>query len=367
MNIYARIAIFLVLAFTFCSAALTGSFGYEIGEADGWLRNIYAAVGVLISVAVALFSFLTGYLLYRKAWVAATVSVLVAAVFIFGDVMGNFGMAAYSREGSSLLARNTNTAVQYRQRQIDELRKNIQRARDSDLFKANLRTAGAYRTHKSQIENRVVAGGGRNIFQRSKGCTNVTLPESEKLCFEWNAAREGIANAEEKERLEASIRAWETKLTNVEAEVIAQPKTIAAAAAQSFNFARIFNQTLKPGEDAATWADMGMSGYMGFISTFGAIFCSIAAGWLGVRPDYRTIDQPRQRVRPQPVYVEDTRDDDLRHFHEVAARAQDPNSTNNVTVVSSGDNVRVTDTLKQAMAIAEAALDRHHENRSAHA
>lgn len=361
MNYWQILAVALVFSFTFISACLTAQFGYTVGIRESattaWL---YAFLGSVISVSVALFAFTTGLFSFKRRYVAMAFSLAIGAVFVFFDIAGNFGIAAYTREGSSLVARNSNSAVAKREARIERLKSLIAEAQSKPVYKAELRSAGAYRNHMVQLQN-TLNKSGRNIFQRSKGCTDVTLPESQALCFEWSSAKQGLESSEEQTRLRADVVAWERQIGELEMAIIANPQTTSGAIAQSLLFARLWNQTLKPGEEAATWADMGVAGAMGFISTFGAIFCALAAGWLGVRPRYETVERnPYHRAG----YVPDYRDDDVREFERVSARTVDPhapppppvNQGDVSVVVAGGPDIHVPDKLREAMDRVNASL-----------
>lgn len=140
MNYWQILAVALVFSFTFISACLTAQFGYTVGIRESattaWL---YAFLGSVISVSVALFAFTTGLFSFKRRYVAMAFSLAIGAVFVFFDIAGNFGIAAYTREGSSLVARNSNSAVAKREARIERLKSLIAEAQSKPVYKAELR------------------------------------------------------------------------------------------------------------------------------------------------------------------------------------------------------------------------------------
>lgn len=243
------------VVFTITDAAMTAGFGWLVASSFIMKPVYFGALGALSYVLA--FLPVVAFALMARNYRSLAVLVLIIYAGGFGaNFFSNYGLSAAVFKGNIIAADNANLLFDDARAKVIRLRK-----RDGELTaqinwkpKAGGEVWLAPKAYDDLIEGaKQKAEHGRNIFKRSKGCTDTTVKSSEVVCQLIKSLRATKENAiarngliEERKQIRAELK---------EAEQIAstRPKEMSIAANQSEYLARLFTQSLDPEQQVKDW------------------------------------------------------------------------------------------------------------------
>jgi hypothetical protein len=111
----------------------------------------------------------------------------------------DFGAASVLRDATNVFSQNTNRTATQRLGEVKRIEDRLVYLRTELAKMKDIKTEGHY-TAQLGILKATLGNDGRNIWQRSKGCDDVTIPESQEHCRLIGAAQKGASAAQLKRR-----------------------------------------------------------------------------------------------------------------------------------------------------------------------
>jgi hypothetical protein len=262
------------------SACLTFYFGWTQGE------NVFP-LNLVLGIGGAGVSFLSGLLArwtaqsiaegYRFMAVLCAVS---AATALFLDVMSNYGAAVAFRENNMKAAENVNRVANDAAERVQELEGTLAKIRENKAWNhTTLETPGVYEAKIAQLKSKIDKRG-RRIYDRSKQCLDVTLPESEALCAQIRSAQGELSLATERVFLRKRETEVMAELRQARGESAEKPNVASAVRAQVFGLARMLTGKLEPSEGEKIWTNVGIAAGFAMAISVLAFVLGIIKGFL---------------------------------------------------------------------------------------
>lgn len=199
------------IASILASMAFTGYYGWIVGYANGDFFSgfLNLVAGVLVSAFVPLFWWLRAEADKRHvSKLTIIVYTFSALMFSAMDLGTNIAAIFAMREGSIIVSEHKTKVAKSVRGEFQRIKAELEalsgklRKYDAD----GIKTPSFYDAVIADLKT-VLGGDGRNIWQRSKECVDVTLPESRSHCAKINEAKKKKSRAEEKVALTARYTA----------------------------------------------------------------------------------------------------------------------------------------------------------------
>ena len=162
-----------------CSAAAGGSIALLLA------MNTEAAAHAYASKDTANYKRLMGYC-------------LLLAVF---NWVTDFGAASVLRDATNVASQNVNTVADQKRGEVDRIERRLQELDGILRRQRDIKDPGHYQNQLLVLKS-TLGADGRNIWQRSRECADVTVKESQDHCAEIGQAKQMVAQAQTKRRLE---------------------------------------------------------------------------------------------------------------------------------------------------------------------
>ena len=282
-----------------CNAVLVGSsmllsayFGWSIIGGEGLFAGIMAFV-------CATAAFLVSALVSRASgnfkagnWSGFLVMAILAGLAIAFNIVADYTTASIFRDQVLVQSDNSNVVAEQSRGEVQRLEKAI----------ANLRGESAWRTKFEApqtydaliMEQKQKVDRGRNIYQRTKQCTDTTLPISSQVCSEIARLEAQKANAQRRQVILAELKTLGEQLAIARNEVETNKKVSNPALAQVRSITTWFRLDRSPTDHSDWWGAKSIMLYMTILLT--ALICFL--GWeLG---QHRVMEPTPPQPRPRP-------------------------------------------------------------------
>ena len=123
---------------------------------------------------------------------------LLLAVF---NWVTDFGAASVLRDATNVASKNVNLVAAHKRGEVERMEARLSKIREDLEQYKDTKTSGFYEAELIKLKS-TLGGDGRNIWQRSRECADVTVKESQEHCAEIAATKQGISDANRKRTLE---------------------------------------------------------------------------------------------------------------------------------------------------------------------
>lgn len=274
------------------SALLTGVFGYTLGGSSIILGGVFFAIFAALSLLVPVLSEYTGQQAHAGNWRVASITGGFAAIFFLYDVATNFGTGAMFRELELTTASNANTKAKDVRNDVSRIQGRIDTIVKRTAWQTDYLAPESYDSEilkfKSETEN------GRNIFQRSKECSNTTLESSQRVCQGIASALANKQNAIERKGLKAEMQQLERELADAKARSADTPTVASAAMTHARNAGAFITGSMEPSDKALFWSNYGLTFSAALMCSLAGFVTSLLLGWMQ-SPETDTLP-PRERL-----------------------------------------------------------------------
>jgi len=218
------------------SMFLSGYYGYSLMLGEMPFAGIMFVVCAIVAFLVSLLVRLASLRFQRGEWVSFVMASVMAGIAIFFNIVSDYSSATILRDHYMVSVYNDNRLHENAVAEVKRLEKAMGNLRAETAWRTKFEAPETYAALITEQKQRT--DRGRNIFARTKQCTDTTLAISEQVCREIarleaqraNAIRRQVILAELKtlgEQLEVARREVESnkKLTN---PALAQTRAITA-------------------------------------------------------------------------------------------------------------------------------------------
>jgi hypothetical protein len=305
-----RRQVFYAGIFFICiDAAMTLGFGVALGRPDDPFR-------LPMALALGGLSFVLGAILLPLAltlWQAGyrVMPYFIAGVLFlgwWGNLASNAGFSAAMLQTEIISAANTNQVAADAREKVARLRKRDEELTKQIDFKPTF--GGSEWLAPASYDAMIVRAkneteNGRNIFARSKGCTETTLASSQRVCQLIADATAAKANAEARLQWVAERKQIRAELKEAEKYSKENQVAVSSAASQAEFMARFVTASLKPGQTVMSWTTMFTAlGISILISLVGWTLSAAAILLQDLRSERRPEPVQAPRYLPEPVALQ---------------------------------------------------------------
>jgi len=263
-----------------CNAVLVGSsmvlssyFGWSIVGGDGLFAGIMAFVCATAAFLVSALVWRTSMNWRARNWAGFVTTGTLAAIAIAFNIVADYTTASIFRDQVMVMSDNTNVMAEQSRAEVERLEKAI----------ANLRGESAWRTKYESpatydaliLEQKQVVDRGRNVYERTKQCTDTTLPISSQVCSEIARLEAQKANAQRRQVILAELKTLGEQLAIARQEVETHKKVANPAQAQVRSIVTWFRLDRNHTEHSDWWGAKSIMLYMTILLT--ALICFL--GW----------------------------------------------------------------------------------------
>ena len=268
-----------VLVVTLVSMGFTGFFGWIAG--GGYIFfSIVGAVGLAtISALSPLLWSRVAVMQAKGNGLAAGVLACFAMLFLVTDALTNIGSVFAMRETEIVGVKNTNENAHNARDQVERIKKRMADIRGQTTWQTDYLSPEAYDYEIAALQNETERG--RNIYQRSKQCSDTTVKSSQRVCQAIASAQANKANATKRLELKAEMVQLQEELTQAKADVVDTPTVVSAAMTQVEKLTSLATLTLNPDADQQETGYLIITGLLGIVM---AIAPAIGAWALGLTP-----------------------------------------------------------------------------------
>ena len=321
------------------SMFLSGYYGYSLMLGEAPFAHIMFGVCASVAFLVSLLVRLAAYRFNQGNWVSFVMATVMAGIAILFNIVSDYSSATILRDQYMTTVYNDNKLHENAIAESKRLEKAI----------ANLRSETAWRTKYESpetyealiMEQKQRTDRGRNIFARTKQCTDTTLPVSEQVCREIARLEAQAANARRRQVILAEIKTLGDQLKVARGEAETNKKMTNPALAQTRALTAWFTLDRESDDRTDWWGGKSIMLYLTVLLT-GLI---TILGWElgGSQTPIREAPQPRPRpnnrwiasevpsepipLNPEPV-------------HPLTPTSQPGSSTSSTTVVYSNSGAK---------------------------
>lgn len=263
-----RAALAVGIVGTATSITMTSKFGWE----TSWVHAVgFACVTILAAIIYPARRYIEAMGLMGAVRALTIAAPFLLCLELFGDLGYTIGQRDKSLKGATVQTTNYTEA----RTSVDEDKAALKTwgerlsALEAQAPWAPVVTADGLRAELASME-------GDYIFKRSKGCANVTIPESRAFCDKRAAIQGKIATAEERAKIIGQIESTKKKLDEARGKAAVTQIGHSAAKSQSDFIAKIWlavtgadaKTTLNPDEMTLGFTEI-------FIGFFIALGCTV--------------------------------------------------------------------------------------------
>lgn len=291
------------------SAALTGVFGWTFANNSFLLGIVFFAIFSSLSLLVPILAEYVGEQAHVGNKKVAMMAGLFAGVFFLYDVATNFGTAALFRETEIVGATNKNTLAEDARNDVLRLESRISTIKQQTAWQTKYLAPEAYDAEILKMKNETE--NGRNIFARSKECTDTTVASSQRVCQGIAEATANKSNALARQGLKSEMLTLERELMEAKARSAEKPTVASAAITHARNAGAFVTGQMKPDETTLFWSNYGLTFSGALACSLAGLVTSLLLGWM--KPprfhdfhddpgyqDYVHMLQSQQRYLPPP-------------------------------------------------------------------
>ena len=258
------------------SMCLTAWFGWSLAADVPLLGILQALVFAMITRGVGRFFLLAARHEANGRHVMALQWVVLGSFCGFVNVVTDYGVSASIRDGSMIRSLNVNNTAKDARHEITRLKKRISEIRATTQWRSTYLSPDAYDAQVLALKNETERG--RNIWQRSKECTNTTVASSERVCKAIAAAIAAKANASNRLSLKAELVQLERELVEAKARSSDNQAVSNPAIAQIRSVVSWVGLSKETSENKIYWGNQGIMLVTCLLMTAAIIALSIEQG-----------------------------------------------------------------------------------------
>lgn len=303
------------MLFVAVDSLMTFGFGMFTGS-DVYFKPVMAvALGAASGVLGGILVPLTAYLYERGYRLFPYFLCCVLFIGFWLNLASNAGFSAAMLQTEIVQAKNANVLARDAREHVARLRKrdaeltariNWEPQAGGKVWLSPEAYDGMINAAKQETEN------GRNIWQRSKQCTNTTLESSQRVCQRIASLEATRANAMARTPLINERNQVRAELKDAERYSKQNQMAVSAGASQAEFVARFVTANLKPGQAVMDWTTMLTALAISFLISLLGWTLNAAAILLPApeRPEEQRAHVPQPRYLPaEPIalHAEDAR------------------------------------------------------------
>ena len=247
----------VVVVSTAVSAGFTGYFGWSFG-------SVLGAIGLpTISAMVPMLWSLVAVLQVNRRNVAAGVIGVFALFFMIADALTNVGAVFAMRQSEIVGTQNNNLNAANARDQVERIKKRMEEIRARTTWQTDYLSPDAYDHRITALQNETERG--RNIYQRSKECSNTTLPSSQKVCQAIASAHADKANALRRLELKSEMDQLQQELNAAKVQVSETPTVISTTLTQVRKLTSLATLNLDPSDNLQEAGYLVITGLLGLV------------------------------------------------------------------------------------------------------
>lgn len=213
------------------SMYLSGYYGWSLMLGEMPFAGIMFAVAAAVAFLVSLLVRLAAFRYAQGNWVGFVMAGVMACVAIFFNIVSDYSSATILRDQYMTSVYNDNQVHDNAVAEAKRLETAIANLRAETAWKTKYESPETYSALITEQKQRT--DRGRNIFERTKQCTDTTLPISEQVCREIARLEAQRANATRRQVILAELKTLGEQLATARAEAEANRKMTNPALAQT--------------------------------------------------------------------------------------------------------------------------------------
>lgn len=275
------------------SMMMSGYFGWAI--MGGW--SIFAA-GMAVTCAIV--CYLVSYFAKdaSKAWqrgnfINFSSSVALCCVAVAFNIVSDYSTASIFRDQLVVATDNNNTVAENARREVTRIENEILNRRMETAWRTPYESPETYDAKINQQKQ--IVDNGRNVWQRTKECSDTTLPTSSQVCQAIDQLKADKANAERRQIILSELKTLGEQLQIAKGEVSDQKVISNPAQAQVQSITTWFLLDRETSDRTDWWGAKAIMLYMTVLSTAIITYLGFKIGAL--QAQYEAEEVPVRRVR----------------------------------------------------------------------
>ena len=220
-------------------------------------------------------------------------SVVLCGVAIAFNIVSDYSTASIFRDQLVVATDNNNTVAENARAEVSRIDKAIANLREETAWRTKYESPETYDALISQQKQ--VVDRGRNVFERTKECTDTTLPISSDVCQAIEKLKADRANAVRRQIILSELKTLGEQLRIAKAEVSDQKVISNPAQAQVQSITTWFLLDRKTSDRTDWWGAKAIMLYMTILSTAIITYLGFKIGAL--QAQYEAEPVPVRRVR----------------------------------------------------------------------
>ena len=313
------------------SMFLSGYYGYSLMLGEMPFAGIMFAVCASVAFLVSLLVRLASLRFQRGEWVSFVMASVMAGIAIFFNIVSDYSSATILRDSYMVSVYNDNKLHDNAVAEVARLEKAMGNLRAETAWRTKFESPETYEA--LIVEQKQRTDRGRNIFQRTKGCTDTTLAVSEEVCREIARLEAQKANAVRRQVILAELKTLGEQLVTARTEAETNKKLTNPALAQTRAITAWFTLDRESSDGVDWWGGKSIMLYLTLLLT-GLI---TILGWeLGqARP---VIAEPAPRPRARYITAENHEPEPIPLKPEPIAPPPGTHTSNTVVYSRSGSS-----------------------------
>lgn len=277
--------------FTIGSTGLSGYCGWLVADGNSIPVRL-ASMCLFAMVAVALSNWVVrreryelslaeaeekkdrvGYLQAKKKLRRARFAV---GALLLANIATDYSASASLRNLTITKADNVNTVAVNARNEVSRIESKIKDLKGESAWRTKYEAPASYEAKIS--EQMQITDRGRNVFARTKGCTDTTLAVSQAVCQRIKQLEGDKANAERRQVVLAELKTLGEQLATAKQQVANTPRSGNAALAPIVQLVQMLTQTLNNDKADVQWGLNYFVLFMTFVFSAGIYFCSAELG-----------------------------------------------------------------------------------------
>lgn len=260
-----------------CSMFLTGWFGWSWGSSGGEVLGVVTAlIFMMVTRGVGRFFILSARYHRQGAHASAVLWLALGSFCGVVNILTDYGVSAAMRDQSIVQSSNQNALAKDARGEVKRLEKRIAEIRATTQWKTTWLSPEAYDAKILALKNETESG--RNIFQRSKECTNTTVASSQRVCQAIAQATADKANAQNRLAMKAELVQLERELVEAKAQAADNQTVSNPAVAQIKSIVAWVGLSREASDNKVFWGNQGIMLITCVLMTFAIIGLSIEQG-----------------------------------------------------------------------------------------
>ena len=275
------------------SMMMSGYFGWAIMGGGSIFAGGMAVMCAIVCYLVSYFAQDASKAFKSGHFVNFISSVVLCGVAIAFNIVSDYSTASIFRDQLVVATDNNNTVAENARTEVSRLEKAIANLREETAWRTKYESPETYDAMINQQKQ--IVDRGRNVYQRTKECTDTTLPISSQVCQAIDKLKADQANAVRRQIILSELKTLGEQLKTAKGEVSEQKVVANPAQAQVQSITTWFLLDRQTTDRTDWWGAKAIMLYMTVLSTAIITYLGFRIGALAAH--YEPDEPPPARVR----------------------------------------------------------------------